>query len=234
MRLKNILSLFFIAPFLNHIPVAHGMEIRYGPLREPNGTYIDMNHATYEHTTAHEPTSLWTDHLRGCVVTVLHIEQSGKHHTLAMSHFSHDKKTYNYLFFDRLLQQLARQNNVQAITKASCVIIPPGIPHQASLVAVLDPEWHHMICQTVKAHVPHTSIEVVPYLFNVQDSAVECELMSGELKITILNKSQVADKQNQDQLLECHAYKNKSACARLAPLIFAAASLTGYIAWNMQ
>lgn len=210
------------------------MQIVYKNTIDQAGKQVLMNDATYEHIKKDESLSLWTDHLKGCVVTVLHLEHAHHLHTVALCHFSHDKKTYHKQYLEQLFIQLAQQNQIETVTKASCMIVPPGIPSETGTRPIIDPEWKNMICKAIRAHLPDTHIYQIPYLFNTHCSAVTCVLKNGTPHITIVNKSSVVDTVYYDQLMECHSYQKSSPCARMAPLIIPAVGLAGYIVCNMQ
>lgn len=193
-----------------------------------------MNDATYEHIKKDESLSLWTDNLKGCVVTVLHLEHSHDLHTVALCHFSHDKKSLHKNYLEQLFDRLKQEGTIETVKKASCMIVPPGIPSGTGTRPIIDPEWKNMIYQAIHTHIPGAAIHVTPYLFNIQSSAVTCVLKNGTPHITIVNKSSVADTVYYDQLMECHSYQKSSPCARMAPLIIPAVGLAGYIVCNMQ
>src|SRR5437868_3263479 len=90
------LILPILGVFLAFSGTIWAMETVYGNL-VPQASWLQvaMNNATYEQTDAKTPITLWTDKLEGCVVTLLHLEHTNGQHTLAMCHFSHDKKSYN-------------------------------------------------------------------------------------------------------------------------------------------
>lgn len=212
-----------------------GMETYYGNLA-PKASWLQvpMNNGTHEQVSPSMCINIWTDKLEGCVVTLLDLEYANGQHILAMSHFSHDKKSYNEYYLQELVRKLERENNFHSITKASCIIIPPGIQIADKLKPILDPEWQRMIVETIHTKIPQASITINPYLFNVEKSAVKFSFDKGKTKTTIINKSRIEDTAHHNQLLVSHSYKDESICVRLAPLILAIATFTGYIAWNMH
>ncbi|GMU19597.1 MAG: hypothetical protein AMXMBFR12_07890 [Candidatus Babeliales bacterium] len=205
-----------------------GAFLASGSLCQAMETYVAMNEGKTAFLPPQNSVTFKTDQLEGCVVILLNLEHSNRYKTTAMTHFSHDKKSYNKDYLKNLFAHLAQANQIETIQKAFCIIIPPGIKNGNQLEPILDKEWKDLIVETIRTAIPSITIQVKPYLFNIGKSAVEYCVANNRSKITIINKSHQEDLENHDQLLVSHSYKHVSFCQRWAPLLVAMGGITAY------
>lgn len=220
---KNILLFAFIGLFF--VNLSFGMV--------SSGQMVAMNEGKHVLVSDKDSATLWTDELKGCVVTILDIEYINGQNLLALSHYSHDKKSANQRYLETLLSHLEHKS--EDIKHASCTIIPPGIKNVTGhLTPVIDPEWKDMIIHTVRRTFPTISFDIKPYLFNVEESAVTYVMRENSKKITILNKSNIQDLKNQSLLLICHNFKETPLCQRILPPLLTITALCGYVWYQMH
>lgn len=198
-----------------------GMELR-----------VAMNEGKRASLSASDSITLSTGQLKGCVVTLIHLEHQNGDLTVAMCHFSHDKKSYNECYLNNFLASLARENKLSTIKKATCTIIPPGILKNKKVIPVIDPEWKRIITQALKSHIQNMSFNVQPYLYNIDSSSVQYSIDSKKTRTVIINKSQQIDHQHLDWLMVCHNLKEDSVCNKVLPLVVATSGLLGFFIYN--
>lgn len=211
------------------------METVYGNLApQASWTHVAMNDGRSASIPANSqnPVTFWTDELKGCVVTLINLEHQNGDRTVAMCHFSHDKKSYNEFYLSGFLSNLERENKLNSFKKASCIIIPPGIPTDKKITPIIDQEWKRLIVETMRAHIPSINIRIEPYLFNTDSSCVKYTVDSKNARGMIINKSKQADREYQNLLLVCHNHKEDSLCNKLLPLLLATSGLIGFFIYN--
>lgn len=201
---------------------------------EPSWLQIAMNEGRSVFIPVHfqNPITLWTDQLKGCVVTLIHLEHLNGDRTVSMCHFSPDKKSYNESYLNNFLASLEHENKLSTIKKAACIIIPPGIAKTNRITPILDPEWKHIITQTLKSHIQNISFNVQPYFYNIDSSSVQYSIDSKKTRTVIINKSQQIDHQHLDWLMVCHNLKEDSVCNKILPLMVATSGLIGFFIYN--
>lgn len=237
MSIQSLKSLivFVFSTFLACVIPVQGMETHYAKIK-PKSSWIQvaMNDGKYAHIPASSTNSytFWTDELKGCVVTLLNFEHRNGDHTLAMSHFSPDKKEYNEYFLSKLFENLECEGAILTIKKASCIIVPPGIQDTNHLKPIIDKKWQSNIINALHAQIPSIAITIEPYLFNRETSCVKYSLESHKATGMIINRSCKEDVDYQELLLVCHGHQEESLCMRLTPIILAATGIFGFLLYN--
>lgn len=220
---KNKLFLAFLGLFLSGISNAMAPASRIE---------VAMNEGKHVLISGTDSAVVWTDELKGCVVTILNFEYTNGKSLIALSHFSHDKKSDNQRYLNTLL---AHSEHELPLRHASCTIVPPGIKNSVGhLTPIIDPEWKNMIIQTLRDKIPTMVIDIQPYLFNIEESAVTYVMRGNSKKVTIVNKSKTQDIKNQSMLLICHNYKEIPLCQRILPPLLTLTALCGYLAYQMS
>lgn len=227
------LILPILGVFLAFCLPAKGMETAYGNLA-PQSSWIGipMNGGKSISVPAYStnPVTLWTDSLKGCVVTIIKLEHHNGDQTVAMCHFAHYAKNQNLQYLNTFVNTLA----VNTIKKASCIIIPPGVSKLKEITPILDKEWEQIIIESLCSKIPEITITINPYLFNVRSSCVKYTLDSSRAKGAIINLSREFDQKNKNILLECHNQEIGYDYTRLVGPLLATAAFVGFFIYNSQ
>lgn len=175
-----------------------------------------------------KPITLWTDGLKGCVVTIIKLEHYTGEQTIAMCHFAHYSKNQNFEYIKNFVDSC----EINTIKKATCIIIPPGIIKERGIKPILDKEWEHIIIEPLGNAIPGILFEVTPYLFNTRSSSVKYTANAAQTKTTIFNLSPECDEKNKDLLFECHNQNIRYDYKRLLAPIVAITALAGFFLYH--
>lgn len=228
---KKTLKLLIFCLFLGFSGTLLAMEISQGNIA-PKASWIGipMNGGKSASIPAHSraPLTLWTDGLKGCVVTIIKLEYHSGDQTVAMCHFAHYSKTQNAQYLNEFINSLA----LNTVKKASCIIVPPGVLKERGITPILDNEWKQIIIEPLCAAIPEIAFEISPYLFNTRSSCVKYTINQTQAKGTIVNLSGEFDEKNKDILLECHNQQVEYNYKRLLAPILATAALVGFLLYH--